>query len=173
MRRYTVMSPFTGQCEDIHISRPRGDGYHLLTVRLGRSLIGQIGRHSHGWTAISNASTETLKGLRLVEGLRTQWACVEYLLRAGGIRDERRDLAWDMEAATEPVMTVLSADAIAPGQAVTLCTVPGTDLFLARAHMPHDPVARPAPADVETLGWDHQLREIGRRADERKAKESL
>lgn len=168
-----MLSPYASQYEDIHISRPRGDGYHLLTVRLGKNLIGQIGRHSRGWTAISNASAETLKGLRLVEGLRTQWACVEYLLRAGGIRDERRDLAWEMEAETEPVMTVLSADAIEPGQAVTLCSLPGTDMFLARAHMPHDPVARPAPAKVETFGWDHELREIGRRADERKAKEAL
>lgn len=166
MSRNSAMSPWTGRYEDIVVERPR-TGNPLAAVRLGDRMLGQVAKDRFsGWTAISAAGPEMLRGLRMVRGMGTQRAAVEYLIEAYGLRQERR---FPPESYTDPFIAVLAAEDMRRGETVTVCRVPGSDEFLARRHMSHDPEVRPAPADLERFTFEAYLDDLSGRKAEREA----
>jgi hypothetical protein len=75
--------PVTGKHEDIVVHRP----YHekMCQVSLGDRNIGMVSGPDDltGWTAISSAQPPRLIGLRMVNGFKSRWLAVDYLLNVG------------------------------------------------------------------------------------------
>lgn len=167
MSRYFAVDPLTGKYGDIVCRRhPQGPQWYSVTV--GTFPIGSVvAIGNHGWDAISDVGVEMLRGQRSVQGFRTRWDAIEYLLMACGIHD-RHDRYPRSETEGTPIMVVLTADPIEQGDAVTVCQVEGSDIIYVRQHRPDDGVIRPAPDDVHTLGEKHYIEELCRRGRERR-----
>lgn len=164
MSRYSAISPLTGRYEDI-VCRRRQANEGWYSVFVGKFLIGSAiaGGVSHGgWTAISDVSADSLVGFRMVGGFRTRWDAIEYLLRACGIHKDRR---LEEEGSPEPLMTILAADTIKPGEAATVCQVPGTDEFFVRRQKPDDGSTRRSPADVYEYGLQREIERFRERME--------
>lgn len=86
MSKYYAKDPTTEQFASIVCHQHKHPDFRQwYTVTVGETTVGQVihaGRD--GWVAISYAQT-TLRGLRKVEGFRTRWQAIVYLLRAYGI----------------------------------------------------------------------------------------
>jgi hypothetical protein len=158
MGKYSAPHPVTGDLKDI-VCRRHGPGWY--TVHVGDYLAGlAVAQSFGGWSAVSHADPEMLRGSRSCDGFRRRWDAIVFLLRACG--SHRAAL---MPSGTgSPAVTVLSADAIAAGELVTVCAVAGTDLAYARKADPADGPARQAPGNVAVLGVEHYIAEIARRA---------
>lgn len=78
-----AFDPVTGKYGDIVVHRPYQN--QMCQVSLGERNIGIVAGPDDltGWTAISSAQGPRLLGLRMVNGFKSRWLAVDYLLNVG------------------------------------------------------------------------------------------